>query len=520
MISMNLYQKIQKCKQKGYLKSEINRELNLSPKTIRKYYNMPEPEYRQYVERLKYREKVFEDYNAEILSIYEQNNYCHLPISAIYDYLEEKNGELPGTEKSLRNYIHYLTEVGELLIQKRKRIYIKVPELPYGKQLQIDFGEYKTISGLKVYLFAAILSSSRYKYVAAQDKPFTTLDLIQHLLDCFTYIGGRPEELVIDQDRTMVVSENRGDIIYTRDFLYFIEEMNLQMYVCRKNDPESKGKVENVIKYVKRNFFATRDFKYIEDVQEGLRSWLKRRGNGKISLATKCIPAELHKEEKKYLQPIKASIYQKNSLLDREIRDVDDKSRISVDASRYSVPENYRNRTVEIYKTETKIFLFDPRTGQQIGEHNRALLPNQTIINRDHYRSKSTKPAALKEKLLLYYTWPEWQAFVEKNYRKYIRYFRDQYREAANRFAGEVDEEQLKLAVRHCLETKTYSIGNLYDAYSYFKNLASGELKEDLLEEIKPQLKKIVAIRREVRVAQRPLSVYKTLFNLVMAVIL
>ena len=113
--------------------------------------------------------------------------------------------------------------MGELQIKKRERLYIKVPELPYGKQLQIDFGEYKTASGLKVYIFAGILSSSRYKYVSAQAKPFTTMDLIKHLLDCFIYIGGRPEEIVIDRDRTMVVSENKGDIIYTRDFLYFIE---------------------------------------------------------------------------------------------------------------------------------------------------------------------------------------------------------------------------------------------------------------------------------------------------------
>ena len=105
-------------------------------------------------------------------------------------------------------------------------------ELPYGKQLQIDFGEYRTKSGLKLYIFAAVLSASRYKYATLQDRPFTTLDLIHHLLDCFEYLGGIPEEIVIDQDKVMVVSENRGDIIYTKDFKQLIEEMDLKMYVC------------------------------------------------------------------------------------------------------------------------------------------------------------------------------------------------------------------------------------------------------------------------------------------------
>ncbi|GAH98183.1 unnamed protein product, partial [marine sediment metagenome] len=36
----------------------------------------------------------------------------------------------------------------------------------------------------------------------------------------------------------MVVSENAGDIIYTDDFKYFIEEQKLRMYVCRAADPE------------------------------------------------------------------------------------------------------------------------------------------------------------------------------------------------------------------------------------------------------------------------------------------
>jgi hypothetical protein len=102
--------------------------------------------------------------------------------SAVYDYLEEKLGSLPGTERSFRNYINFLIETEQLKFNNHKRIYSPVAELPYGKQLQIDFGEYRTKKGLKLYIFAAVLSASRYKYAALQDRPFTTLDLIHHLL--------------------------------------------------------------------------------------------------------------------------------------------------------------------------------------------------------------------------------------------------------------------------------------------------------------------------------------------------
>ena len=144
----------------------------------------------------------------------------------------------------------YLIETNQLDLEEDLRVYMKVPELPFGKQLQLDFGEYRTGSGLALYIFAAVLSASRYTYVAFQGKPFTAIDLIGHLLDDSEYIGGIPEELVIDQDAVMVVSENHGEIIYTRDFDSFIEVMGLKMYVCRKADHETKGKISQAAKRI------------------------------------------------------------------------------------------------------------------------------------------------------------------------------------------------------------------------------------------------------------------------------
>jgi len=111
----------------------------------------------------------------------------------------------------------------------------------------------------------------------------------------------------------MVVSENAGDIIYTDDFKYFIEEEKIRMYVCRVADPETKGKIENLIKYVKRNLLSIRDFKSVDEANESGFKWLKRRANGKISQATKQIPALLIKTKENTLRPVGNSIFRKNS---------------------------------------------------------------------------------------------------------------------------------------------------------------------------------------------------------------
>ncbi|WP_168203535.1 transposase [Oceanispirochaeta crateris] len=101
-------------------------------------------------------------------------------------------------------------------------------------------------------------------------------------MNCFEYIGGIPHEIVIDQDRALVVSENQDDIILTKQFKDFKKEMGFSLYVCRKADPESKGKVENLVKFVKTSFFSGRQFNSFEEISPRLDSWLERRANGKI----------------------------------------------------------------------------------------------------------------------------------------------------------------------------------------------------------------------------------------------
>jgi hypothetical protein len=503
-----MYQKIQHFKRRGFTKADIVRETGLNKRTVFKYYDMSEKKYARYIEKVRYRTKIFESYQSPILDLYQANNFQSLEKSAVYDYLEEKLGSLPGTERSFRSYISFLIETEQLKLNGNKRIYSPVAELPYGKQLQIDFGEYRTKSGLKLYIFAAVLSASRYKYAALQDRPFTTLDLIHHLLDCFEYIGGVPEELVIDQDKVMVVSENQGDIIYTRDFKQFIEEMGLKMYVCRKSDPESKGKIENLIKFIKRNFLSVREFENIEEAKERLFRWLHRRANGKISLATRRIPQEMFSEEKSHLRTFPNSIYQKDSSNSRERRKADTMGQISVNASKYPVPLEYRE--VDIYKTAERLFIYDIRTGEQIAEHAISPIPGSRITNRARCYHKEYSQRELKEELKRLFALDSWSEFVDKNFQMYTRYFRDQYHEALKKFSQEIEEEHLGQAIDLCLENQTYTMTNLYDTYRYYQQVAELALPKV---EIVSRLRGIPQEKKEFQVEKRDIGVYHTLVN-------
>lgn len=103
---------------------------------------------------------------------------------------------------------------------------------------------------VKVYIFAMVMSASRQKYIHFQLTPFTSQTFVEAHDKAFNYFGGRTTEIVYDQDRVMVVSENSGDIIFTEKFESYRNYAGFSVHLCRGYDPESKGKIEAVIKYI------------------------------------------------------------------------------------------------------------------------------------------------------------------------------------------------------------------------------------------------------------------------------
>ena len=470
MVIKAMFKQVQAFKRQGYSRGSIVQALELDPKTVAKYFAMGEEDYRAYRQDHLFRDKAFDAFRRELLEVYEANDFRALQVSSVYDYLEEKYGVLPGNEQTLRNYVGYLIQTDALRLDGNVRLYTKVPELPFGKQMQLDFGRFRCRGGLCLYIFTALLSASRYKYVIFQGQPFRTLDVIRHLLDCFDYFSGRPEELVIDQDRLMVVSENAGDIIYAKDFKDFVDEQELGLYVCRRADPETKGKVENLVKYVKGNFLGTRDYETVEEANAGVLRWLPRRANGKICQATKQIPAVLIEQERAHLRPLRNSIFRKDSLLGREERTANEKALISVKACNYQLPSKYKDKRVEIYTTEEELFVFDLYTGKEVVAYRLSLIPGQLISKRTCRRESETTVEELKAAVSGLFELESWKRFAERNFRTFPRYGRDQCLEAKRFFAEkEIDLGILERALAYCLENGTPSFTNLKDTYVHFE---------------------------------------------------
>ena len=440
--------------------------LSRDRKTVRKYLRMKKDELTNYLERMAERGKAFAIYRDEILEIFFERQGRPVYSSAVYDYLGERHGNLPGSERTLRNYLQYLKASGAIA-KGKGREYRPVAPLPYGKQAQIDFGQEKTDFGV-AYFVVIVLSRSRYRYVAAQEGPFTALDVIGHLLDAFGYFGGVTEELVLDQDRTMMVAENLGDLALTRPFADFVAEQGIVLRACRAADPESKGKVENAVKFVKTNFFSSRTFASFGELETALAAWLGR-ANSRLSQATRRIPlADFEANEKPALRPLRASIFRNEATgSSREQRRVDKQSLVSVGGSRYSVPAAYRLSDVEVDRTGGTIRIFDPKTGKEIAVHKESAVPGATVIDASHYTDRTAATEAIREQLLA--RWPEeprWAAFVQLVWTTHRRYFREQAHRLEKLFAVDADRKTLGHALAFCLDRGLAHAQDLLDAFT------------------------------------------------------
>jgi len=302
-----MYHKIHELSRTGFKAAKISRELMMDRRTVKKYLDMSEEQYMEYMDRQSSRNKLLDKYEEFIKARLE--DCLDASAAQIHDWLKEQHDNFPKVnEKTVFNYVLYVRKKHGIPKPFNVRPCMQADELPYGQQAQVDFGVYNmsTQQGKrkKVYFMSMVLSRSRQKCLWFSDRAMTTMDVIQAHEHCFSHFGGIPEQLVYDQDSLMLVSENYGDLILTREFKQYVKHRDYKMYFCRKSDPQTKGKVENVIKYIKYNFLRGRKYIDNQTLNGQAMEWLDRTANKKVHAATLKVPHNEWLIEKGSLKPI------------------------------------------------------------------------------------------------------------------------------------------------------------------------------------------------------------------------
>ncbi|MCD8204591.1 MAG: DDE-type integrase/transposase/recombinase [Coprobacillus sp.] len=373
MLTHTVMREIQSLRQQGYSKSDVihyfeanNRKAPSGP-TLDKYYNMPDvPDNptKNYAKQMAF--DVF-PFREEIISILQANPKGKVCISSIYDVLEDKFCsedsnpcyKMPGSQRALRNFVRYLEASGAIVWpEKSHRIYSLVDEDRRGYQIQIDFGEKDYSKTEKVFFMCLLLRYSRLMCVYIQDHRFTSEEACNAIYRCFQRIGGRPVELVIDQDSVFIAHEENGECKYTEAFGNFVNEQQLQLRVCNKADPETKGAIEAGVAYCKKSFFSARPYVPIQDFREQLSRWVER-ANNRIHGSTCRIPLYVFEtEEKDALRPLLPSVFETTPSSFHTTK-VGSTPYITYKSCRYSLPRDCAFKTVHFKVIGDKMHIYD-----------------------------------------------------------------------------------------------------------------------------------------------------------------
>ena len=463
-----MYHQIHKMKRDGWSISKIADFLVLNWRTVKKYLQMTEDEFFEYQVSQRQRHKELQDYEGFVKM---KLDYCSdASSSQIHDWLKEHYADFPDVApKTVFNFVQWVRQKHNIPKIKQTREFFLVEELPYGKQAQVDFGEYNMRNGkgkrVKVYFFTMVLSRSRYKFVYFSQSPFTTSLAITAHQKAFEYFGGIPEEIVYDQDSVFIHDENKGDLILTEKFREYCNTMPFNVHFCRQSDPQSKGKVENVVKYVKQNFLYNRPFADIETLNKEALGWLKRTGNGMPHNFTKQKPYDMWLEEKPYLKPFTTYALEQ----EQKMYTVRIDNSILFKGNYYSVPQGtYKGRDsmVKVYIENDRLVISD-KHNNPICSHALCTDRGRKISNTDHKRDKSASiDNLLLETAMEFPEYEEAKNYLQKIREKKSRYVRDQL--------GAIRQAIAPVAPKAVTDTLMYCISNaIYSASDFIAVLES-----------------------------------------------
>lgn len=454
-----MYHEVNKMKRDGHSISHIANYLGINWRTVKKMLSMDARQYEEYLLYQFQRPKElapYEHFVKKKLDLFPETS-----ASQMHDWLKEYDCNFPNTHpKTVYNFVMWVRQEYNIPKEKKYREYSVVEELPFGKQAQVDFGEYnmrRSTGGVKkVYFFTMVLSRSRHKFIFFSGSPFTsTLAVLAHE-KAFAYFQGIPKEVVYDQDNVFIHDENAGDLMLTAVFKKYLDNRKFSTWFCRKADPETKGKVENVVKYVKQNFLYNRSYHDLETLQDEAVAWLNRTANHNPHGKTKLPPFELWQQEKEHLSeytPVKLQFD------DSSLYKVRKDNVIVYKSNLYSLPiGTWKNKEtkVSVEKHCNKLHVKD-LSGKLICCHEITLGKGETIQNNNHKRDTSAKIDQLIADIAdKFCRPPDASRYFNQIRKEKPRYIRDQLNIISKCF-DKYPDGIINKALEFCLEKSIYN---------------------------------------------------------------
>lgn len=372
MVGRGEFMDIHEAWARGNSVSEIARQTGRDRKTIRRLLQAGGPVARKQREVSSKLDPFREYLLGRVLSLEPVSN-----AEVLYDEIREQGYQ--GGKSILRNFLHPFRQLA------RERATVRF-ETPPGKQAQVDWGMFKKPGRKRVQGFVMTLGWSRTMY-----PHFTETQALAAFLLCheqaFQYFGGVPREILYDRAKTVWLrDDSHGDAVFHPGLLDFAQHYGFQPRLCHARRPQTKGKTESGVGYVRKNLWPrVADYRGAQDLAGLCERWLQETCNVRIHGTTGERPWDRLGLEG--LTPVAGVPPYRALVLER--RKVARDCFVSYAGSWYSVPAEYVGREVWVRQTETKLLICDG--DQVLAEHPLAAGPYQRQVIRSHFEGLAAR---------------------------------------------------------------------------------------------------------------------------------
>ncbi len=296
---------------------------------------------------------------------------------AIWQHLQD-DYQYPGSYSAVRRFVNKMRSADP-------EVFVRVHTAP-GEEAQVDFGGvgqlYDPSKGQTryAYVFVATLSYSRHQYaeIVFDQKTVTWIGLHRRAFESW---GGIPKRIVPDNLKAAVVKVLVHDAMLGEAYRRMAQHYGFVISPTRPRTPRHKGKVENGVRYVKRNFMAGREFLDIHTANQHLRTWVKERAGTRDHGTTHKAPLLMFNEhEQAALLALPAEPFTL-----REVKPVTVHSdcHVTIDKSYYSVPYCYVKQKLDAYISERIVEIYHGI--ELVATHERSLEPGKWHTRLEHY---------------------------------------------------------------------------------------------------------------------------------------
>lgn len=369
MVKGDLWHEIHSRYKPKETKKSIARFLGVDVRTVRRILQQKEPQAYKRDQSKATIVSPFQDYIRQRLAAV---GYC---AQSVFEELQGMGYH--GGYDAVRRFVQPLRK--EAMTEATVRF-----ETPPGRQGQVDWGQCWTMLAgkrTKIHPFVMTLGYSRRMFAkGAMDEKIPTF--IQCHVEAFDHFGGLPHEILYDNPKTVVLNRDfeGRQIRWNPTFWDFCRYYGFRACAHKPYRPQTKGKVEAGIKYIKR-YLRGKSFESLDHLNTVLLSWIANVADQRTHGTTHRKPADMFAEERDLLTSHQGK--PPYTIEDRATRHVSRDCMIAFETNRYSVPARFVGKPVEVQGEGDLIRIF--HGGTLVVIHSRCEGRYQNRINRDHY---------------------------------------------------------------------------------------------------------------------------------------